>query len=117
MDRSGKLAAAFLLLFSLPFLGFGGFTLFAGLHRLANGGAPQNWAFLLFGLFFFAVGTVLLGSSLFGPAKLREADRRRSEHPNEPWLWRDDWGEGYVRSTRKWNLIPKCLLAAFWNLI
>jgi len=117
MDRPGTAAAAFLLLFSLPFLGFGAFVFVAAIRHLAGGWAPANLAFLVFGLFFFAVGAVLLATGIVGPAKLREADRRRAEHPNQPWLWRDDWAEGYVKSTRKSNLISKCLLAGFWNVV
>jgi hypothetical protein len=117
MNGSGKLASAVLILFSLPFLGFGAFAFFMGLQKLVAGAPAQNWVFALFGLFFFAIGAALMGGAILGPAKMKQAEQRRAEHPQEPWLWRNDWAEGYVKSTRKSNLISKCVFAALWTLV
>ncbi|MGV3754821.1 MAG: hypothetical protein ACO1QS_05525, partial [Verrucomicrobiota bacterium] len=43
--------------------------------------------------------------------------KRKAEHPNEPWRWREDWAQGRANSQGKSGAIAIWIFAIIWNLI
>ena len=117
MDRSTKFASVVLALFGVPFCGFGLFALSTAFRPIANGGPGQTWFLVIFGAVFSLIGLGLLGAAVFGPRKIREANRRQAENPSEPWLWREDWSQGCAASQTKSSLITAWIFAILWNLV
>ena len=117
MDRSSKFAIVFLSVFALPFCGFGLAAAAKGISQLANGGSSQSWMLVAFGLVFSTIGFGLLAATVYGPRKLKEAQRRQEANPDQPWLWREDWAQGRANSQTKSEMIRACIFAILWNLI
>jgi hypothetical protein len=79
----------------------------------------QSWGLL--------AGGILLGvvAAVFGfAAYLAAADRRKRQtiaarralHPNEPWLWAEEWRDGRVQSVRGRSAAAVLIIfAVFWN--
>ena len=117
MDRSSKFALAFLAVFALPFCGFGLAAVAKGASLLLAGGSGQNWMLVAFGLVFSTIGFGLLAGAIYGPRKLKEAQRLQQVNPDQPWLWRADWAQGRANSQTKSEMIRACIFAILWNLI
>src|ERR1700688_114775 len=90
MRSSSMIAAIFLALFGLPFLGMGLFFAFASASR----GGPQAWIGVVFGLFFACIGLGLMSASIVGARISKQLDELKATNPDKPWLWRKDWAEG-----------------------
>jgi hypothetical protein len=76
-------------------------------------------------LFFLSIFTLVFGGVGFGgmylmfrggKAENRE-DKRKQEHPVEPWLWNDDWRDGKISSNIKTSTWTMWAIAVFWNAI
>lgn len=117
MDRSSKFAIVFLSLFALPFCGFGLAAAAKGVSMLANGGSGQSWMLVAFGLVFSTIGFGLVAAAVYGPRKLKAAQQRQQENPDQPWLWRDDWAQGRANSQTKSEMIRAWIFAILWNLL
>jgi hypothetical protein len=48
---------------------------------------------------------------------MRKLESVKAAHPDEPWMWRDDWAQGRVHSQTKFNMISAWGFAALWNLV
>jgi hypothetical protein len=118
LDRSSKLAAALIFVFALPFAGFGLFALTRVARDLQGGsGNEPLWLPLIFGLVFCGVGFGLMFLVIFGSKFVRKQQRAQAEHPSEPWLWREDWAEGRVKSNTRGGMISAWVFGILWNLI
>ncbi len=73
--------------------------------------------YLLFGLVFGGAGGGILIYSFYARRQLRKSDSLRQEHPDQPWMWREDWAEGNVRSSSKTSMLAAVSFAIMWNLI
>src|SRR5215831_18388134 len=87
------------LVFTVPGIAVG----FSTVRRIASGAGDAKQIVLGFtlALLFVVAG---IGLMAWGRVAGRIATRntaRMAEHPNEPWLWRDDWVQGYARSELK----------------
>ena len=89
----------FLILFSLPFAGFGLFALVQAFRKWGANQFHDAAGLGVFGLIFCGVGFGLLALMIFGGKKQRAADAVRSQRPDQPWLWRPDWAAGKIKST------------------
>ena len=49
-------------------------------------------------LVFAAVGIGLMVIAWKTPASVRAQRQRKGRHPDEPWLWREDWEQGFARA-------------------
>jgi hypothetical protein len=58
-----------------------------------------------------------LGGPFFASKAKKRADAIKAAHPLEPWLWRDQWAGGCIRSSTKAAMVTACVFALFWNLI
>lgn len=89
------------ILFLMPFVIVGVGALCTGFYRLFTSGkfAEETIAMLAVGSMFSLVGGGMLGAVLYGWRKEKELERLKIRYPDTPWLWREDWAEGRVRST------------------
>jgi hypothetical protein len=73
--------------------------------------------YTLFVLMFGGVGFGLLIGSIYAYRKSRSDQARAAANPEEPWLWRDDWAKGEIRSSNKGLLVGAWIFAVLWNLV
>jgi hypothetical protein len=112
-------AFIFLILFGLPFLGFGIGAILVALRGVVEPGPKgQNPLVLgLFGLVFAGVGLGVMLLAVYGwkcAGRAREIQARR---PDQPWLWREDWAAGRVKSSTRATMISAWVFTLFWNLV
>ena len=108
----------FLCLLALPFAGFGLFTVEQAFEQLgrSSGNSPW-WMLLLFGLVFSGIGFGLMLAAIFGDRFMKRQQRAQAEHPAEPWLWREDWAQGRIRSNTRSGMIGAWIFAVLWNAV
>jgi hypothetical protein len=106
-----------LVLFLLPFAAVGVVTAGLALQRVAAGNWQEALFFSLFGLTFGGVGLGGIAATLAGSRKLKEQAVLESSHPDEPWLWRQDWASGRIDDATRGTVLFAWIFAAFWNLI
>ena len=118
MERTSKLAIAFVFVFATPFAGFGMFALSAAIRQFITGvGDKPVWLPLLFGVIFSSIGFGLMTAVLYGNRAYRRNQQRQAEHPSEPWLWREDWAQGRVLSQTRSSMIASWVFAILWNAV
>ncbi len=105
------------LLFALPFLAAGGFTVVMGLlHQTANRQkhAP-TWLIILIGSFFLAAGLFLAIHGAMGLARRAAFKRQSALHPGQPWLADYAWNQqGFTYSASK-EMLKRFVGAACWT--
>ena len=72
---------------------------------------------VLVGVVFVLVSTLLIVGLCHAVKEGKAKERRRSESPDEPWMWRQDWAEGFARFEGGRKLIGISVFALIWNLI
>jgi hypothetical protein len=87
------------LVFTVPGIAVGVSTV----RKIVSGAADAKQIVLglTLALLFVVAG---IGLMVWGRVAGKIAARntaRMAEHPNEPWLWRDDWAQGYARTEWK----------------
>jgi hypothetical protein len=116
--RGATVAAAFILLvFAVPFCGFGMAAFVKGLREVTSGGSSQYWGMVMIGLVFSIIGFALLYALIKGPGAAKKIDRRRAENPDQPWFWRDDWAQGRAVSQTKSSMTSAWIWAVLWNML
>lgn len=73
--------------------------------------------YLLFSLVFGGAGGGMLSYGVYARRQLKNSDSLRQKHPDQPWMWREDWAEGGVRSSSKTIMLFAVFFAIMWNLI
>ena len=84
-----------LVLYLLPFAGFGVFAFVMGLRSLLNGDMPKGEAIgmIAFGLVFAIVPFAVMGAK-----QKKKAKSDRNAQVENPWLWKREWAEGRIRA-------------------
>ena len=115
MDQSPRATKILLVLFALPFLGFGMIAVLSGLRNLSAGGplSPMVIPAAVFSL----IGFSLIAAVLYASKKAKATENMRAEHPEQPWLWREDWSRGRANSKTKSNMITAWAIATVWMLV
>ena len=113
----GSLGIGCLVLFALPFVGFGVFALGRSLIDLGQGNWQSALGLLAFGSIFGSAGVGLVAAGVAGLRRTRHLEAIKAARPNEPWLWRDDWAQGEVKSSGKGLFIFTAIFALFWNAV
>ncbi len=73
--------------------------------------------FGLFGLTFGGVGFGMIGFAIFSSRTAKQQDALKSEHSEQPWMWKEDWASGQIKSGTKTRLWFSIIFATFWNLV
>ena len=113
----GTAGTVFLLLFALPFLGFGLFAIVWGLAEWRTGDAREAGMLLLFGALFVCVGLGIAVLARRGRRLARQLEERKARHPDEPWLWNEAWSQGRLRHSARASMRYAWLFAITWNAI
>jgi len=113
--RGGKTGAGCLVLFGLPFAGFGAFAAVLAARKAVAGEWREAGPLGLFALIFCSVGFGLMIGSFFGARKLKQAQAREREFPDEPWRWREDWVSGRIVSSNRNTMWGAWIFALLWN--
>ena len=109
------MAAGLLGIFGLAFLLPGAFLIVEGVRRALGGESlPDAVPIALGGLAFAAFGAGALGLAFHA---LRNGQRLRVEHPDEPWRRVPGWAEGIIRSGDRGTVIALWLVAVVWNAV
>src|SRR5688572_17649251 len=95
---NARLGTGCFVLLALPFAGFGLFALLQACKEIFANKWRTGLPLLAFALVFCAVGFGLMAVGFFGRRKVREQQALEARHPNEPWLWREDWMRGEMKS-------------------
>jgi hypothetical protein len=106
-----------LALFALPFAGFGLFAAGKAILEIGAGKWKSGLPLLVFGLVFSAVGFGLIAFARFGSKKAKQEQASKEAHPDQPWLWREDWARGEVKSASKGAMVFTWIFALIWNAI
>lgn len=115
---AGKAVAAFFFLFGLPPAGFGLHAYSQAFQLIAAApGSESFWYPFIFGTIFSGIGFGFMFLAIAGNRKYSRLLRLQAEHPGEPWLWRDDWAAGWVKSNTKGSMALAWVFAILWNLI
>jgi hypothetical protein len=105
------------IVFSLPFIGFGIGAMVVAVSRLRAGDRSGAAVLGLLGLIFALVGTGLFVAVLAGRREGRRRERLENGHPEEPWLWREDWAAGRCKDAHPSAAAGLWSFAVLWNLI
>ena len=54
---------------------------------------------------------------MFGRRRLAEAQAREARHPQEPWLWREDWAARRLTDSTRTEMWTAWAFSSFWNLV
>jgi hypothetical protein len=103
--------------FLLPFCAVGLWTGGAAIAKALAGDWSQAAFYALFCLVFGGAGFGLLTTVVLGRTKLRDTMARAAAHPDEPWLWRDDWAAKQASDGAQRGMWSSIFFAALWNLI
>src|SRR3990170_4640984 len=119
VKKDSKWAGGFLVLFCLPFCAAGLISLFFAVQEFFS--PVREWEKLMVlgacGLTFTGAGFGLLYAYRAGGKIQRKEESRRALHPGQPWMWREDWTSGRVKSNNRSSLIGTWIFAIFWNLV
>ncbi len=118
-SKSSTLQVVVLTLFCAPFC-LGGLALLGfGIYQASSPGVEMQRSvlFLLLGLVFAGAGFGLLYAYSKGSTMQAREERIRAAHPGQPWMWREDWAIGRVRSNTRSSLTGSWIFAVFWNLV
>ena len=70
----------------------------------------------MFAVAFGGVGFGILAAVLFGVGKSKKQNKIKEANPDKPWLWREDWAAGRIRSSAKMLWLATGF-AGLWNAI
>lgn len=73
--------------------------------------------YTLVGLLFGGVGFGLMAGAMFAKKKFRATRALQAAYPAQPWVWRDDWRAGVVRSSNRTEMFVSIAAALFWNAV
>jgi hypothetical protein len=124
--KSGGIGGTiFLILFAMPFAGFGLFAAVQGVRKLIAGNTHDGLPLCLFGLIFSLVGFGLMFGAVWGRKKLKQDAELKARFADKPWMMRQDWADGKIKSTSTvpvkffllWSFLAMALSApAVWHI-
>jgi hypothetical protein len=116
VTKPSKLGPVVLSIFGLPFLGMGLFAAYSFLNA-ANQPLAARIGGSIFASVFAMIGGGLIFGSLYGYSMQKEQARQESANPACPWLWRQDWAAGRVKSKNKTSAIGWWVGAVLANML
>lgn len=113
-----RLGVGCITLFALPFLAvavFAGIAFVRGLFGVSTGMPPGFAA--MFALAFGGFGVAIIAAARYGASRAQRHASGLAAHPDQPWLWRDDWAEGRARSSQGAGAAAIAVFAFLWNVV
>jgi hypothetical protein len=101
----------------LPFCFFGVAMLGFAIYQARSGGTSLAAFSALSALIFAGIGIGIILALRHGLRAQAAIDRLREQHPNAPWLWREEWATGRIFSEGSANALAAWLFATFWNAV
>jgi len=68
------------------------------IFQSVRGSVAPGLIALVIALVFAAAGIGLMVMAWKTPARARAQRQRKGRHPDQPWLWREDWEQGFARA-------------------
>ena len=87
-----------------------------GIRQIVDTRTAQPGTLVTLGLMFTLIGFAILAAAILAPRKLKQAQQRQAEHPQEPWLWRDDWAQLRANSQTRSELKRAWIFSILWCL-
>ena len=112
---SARRSFVFLCLFMTPFFAVGLFFLYAGIQNWLSGNSTAGMAVCGFATVFLLFSSGFLFMGWRGFQRGRKQEQLEVVHAEEPWLWREDWATGVIRSAGKGTVWFAWVIALFWN--
>jgi hypothetical protein len=109
--------SALLYAFGLPFCVFGVAMLGFATYQTRAGGTNLAAYSALSGVIFAGIGIGIVLTLRHGVRTQAAIDRLREQHPDAPWLWREEWATGRIFSEGSANALAAWLFATFWNAV
>jgi len=106
-----------MVLFLLPFCGVGLFATVKAVQALWSEDWKNAALFVVFSLVFGGVGFGGLAIARAAAKESRRLEQCKKDHPDSPWLWREDWAKGQIASSTRSVMVGAWLFALFWNLV
>jgi hypothetical protein len=96
--KSGWLGVVVIVvLFALPFTGFGVFALASGIKEIVVGPNKDGATACVFGFIFTSIGLGLVAAVLWGRKKMNQEAVLKARFPDRPWMVRPDWAGGKIK--------------------
>jgi len=119
--RSPALQSRGWFAFGITFMGvfslIGAFLLLGAWAFLDEGDSENGLLLLSFGSAFFAAGTLGIRGS-FRERRTHQRDlARKAKHPDEPWLWFDNWKDGRIAGDGRTKMMVIWCVAVFWSAV
>lgn len=105
------------ILFLLPFATVGVVTAGLAIGSAAGGDLGKAGFLSIFALVFGGVGIGGIVSVLRGRRGAEAALAREARHPDEPWLWREDWAARRIADGSALEMGLAWAFAVLWNLV
>ncbi len=106
-----------LVLFLLPFAGFGVYAAVMAARAARLGDWAQAGYASIFMLVFGGVGLGGIAAVFAGRRRALEVQAREARQPDAPWLWREDWAARRITDGSRTQVWLAWGMAAFWNLV
>jgi hypothetical protein len=103
--------------FSFIFCAVGLGIIYGSFLDFDKGDTQTAIVMLIAGLAFAGAGLAVYAMSKSGFERQKREDALRTEHPDGPWNWRDDWATGRVRSQSTSAAMFLWGFAVLWNLV
>ena len=103
--------------FSLVFCSVGLGLAYGAAATFQEGDSGKAVLMLFAALAFGGFGFAVFALSRAGFRKSQREDELRAAHPDEPWKWHEEWGDGRIRSARGSETRFLWGFAILWNLI
>lgn len=116
MKSSNTVGVGCLILFALPFAA-GGTAALVGCVRAFQSGSNTEAVIVLglFGLVFSLVGYGLIVAALVGGKRGQRAAERRAAHPEQPWMWNEEWASRRISDSSRAGTLFLWIFAILWN--
>jgi hypothetical protein len=101
----------------LPFFIAGVATLTKGIAGLQRGERQSAAVLMLVGLVFTLISVGFFAVAALGLRTAARSAVLRSQHPDQPWLWRDDWAARRIADRSRAKLAFLWAFAILWNAI
>ena len=116
MKKASTLGAGCLIAFALPFAAAGVFAAVLAARGIARGQPWQEILFAIaFAIAFCGAGFGLMAGAIFGRGQIEKHEALEAAHPDQPWLWREEWANRRIPERSRSSAVTMWVLALIWN--